>query len=173
MKKNTWKRIGVCIMCILFIGSMSLMAFALEQPDAEESNPIVEETLIQASVSETYTVTIPAALDLTISGSKATGSAAITASGVTLETGHELGAIISAAEYYDTVRNQFRLSDGDEHFINFYISHQKQAVVLNQKIALADSNSTSGAATLNFEADLPEAIAGDYNTTLTFTIYCE
>lgn len=156
--------------------SLSVTAFAADttiEPDTNgEPNPSTATTSVEFNVAPTYTITIPAKVELEKKNNAGTvtyeQNANITASaGVRLLNGQSIQVTLSAGT------DGFVLTSGESATLDYTVTvgeaENVKTIASGDTVATFGTSATKQTSTLHFAANDP-TYAGDYSDTVVFTI---
>ena len=157
------KKVFAVLLAFVLLAVLSVPAFAAELgPDANASQGSAE---VKFNVDPTYTVTIPATVEL----------AKVETDGViTYENDYTLtaqaGVRLKKGEYIEvTVASDFEMTTGEGATLAYDIIVDDAAIANNGAVAEFDTDKTEQTATIHIAANDPD-YAGEYKDTVTFTL---
>ncbi len=157
------KKLFAVILAVALMATMSVTAFAAEiGPGANASQGSTE---VSFNVDPTYTVTIPATVEL---------NKVDTEGVVTYENDYtltaEAGVRLKKNEYIEvTVASDFEMITTEGATLDYTITTGGNAVTDNGVVAEFDTDKSAQTATIHIAADDPD-YAGEYKDTVTFTL---
>ena len=157
------KKLFALILTVCLLATMSVTAFAAEiGPGANASQGSTE---VSFNVDPTYTVTIPATVELERQEDNGT---------VTYENDYTLtaqaGVRLKKGEYIEvTVASDFEMTTTEGATLEYTITAENAAVANNGVVAEFATNKAEQTATIHIAANDPD-FAGEYKDTVTFTI---
>lgn len=157
------KKLFALILAVVMIATMSVTAFAAEiGPGANASQGSTEVSL---NVDPTYTVTIPATVEL---------DKVDTDGVVTYENDYTLtaqaGVRLKKGEYIEvTVASDFKMTTTEGATLEYGITANDTAVANDGIVAEFDTDKSQQTATIHIAANDPD-YAGEYKDTVTFTV---
>lgn len=157
------KKLLAAVLTLTLLGTMSATAFATDiKQDSQEQSGSTDVTF---SVAPTYTVTIPAKVDLEKdANNRYTKDLTISAENVRLVKGKELHVALSS---------DFKLTNASgtayEWPYTVKVGTSDRVINNNDIVAAFKTMTAEQSEVLHFAADNPE-YAGDYSDTVTFTI---
>ena len=160
------KKLFSCVLALAMCGVMATTALAEDTVIVQDSGEQSGSTAVSFEVAPTYTVTIPATVELVKVDTGGTVTykkdLAITASaGVRLGEGQKLQV---------TMTSDFTLSDGGTTLpYTVTVGESTEAVANGATVASFDTSTEEQTSTLHFAADDPK-YAGNYSDTVTFGI---
>ena len=151
------KKLFALILTVCLLASMSVTAFAANRP--------VGETEVSFNVDPTYTVTIPATVELERQEDNGT---------VTYENDYtltaEAGLRLKKGEYIEVaVLSDFEMTTTEGATLAYTITTENAAVAMGGVVAEFDTNKAEQTATIHIAANDPD-FAGEYKDTVTFTV---
>lgn len=151
------KKLFALILAVMMIATMSTTAFAANRP--------VGETEVSFNVDPTYTVTIPATVELERQEDNGT---------VTYENDYtltaEAGLRLKKGEYIEVaVLSDFEMTTTEGATLAYTITAENAAVAMGGVVAEFDTNKAEQTATIHIAANDPD-YAGEYKDTVTFTV---
>ena len=151
------KKLFALILTVCLLASMSVTAFA--------ANTTGGETEISFNVNPTYTVTIPATVELNKVEDNGT---------VTYENDYtltaEAGLRLKRGEYIEvTVASDFEMTTTEGATLDYTITAENAAVANNGVVAEFATDKAEQTATIHIAANDPD-FAGEYKDTVTFTL---
>ena len=157
------KKVFAVILAVALMATMSVTAFAAEiGPGANASQGSTE---VSFNVDPTYTVTIPATVEL---------NKVDTEGVVTYENDYTLtaqaGVRLKKGEYIEvTVASDFEMTTTEGATLAYTITAENAAVANNGVVAEFDTDKAEQTATIHIAANDPD-FAGEYKDTVTFTL---
>lgn len=157
------KKLFALILAVVMIATMSVTAFASEiGPGANASQGSTE---VSFNVDPTYTVTIPATVEL---------DKVDTDGVVTYENDYTLtaqaGVRLKKGEYIEvTVASDFKMTTTEGATLEYGITANDTAVANDGIVAEFDTDKSQQTATIHIAANDPD-YAGEYKDTVTFTV---
>ena len=157
------KKVFAVILTVALLMSLSVTAFAAEiGPGANASQGSTE---VKFNVDPTYTVTIPATVELNKVEDNGT---------VTYENDYtitaEAGVRLKKNEYIEvTVASDFKMNTAEGATLAYTITAAGNAVANNGVVAEFDTDKLEQTATIHIAANDPD-YAGNYSDTVTFTL---
>ena len=151
------KKLFALILAVVMIATMSVTAFA--------ANTTGGSTEVKFNVDPTYTVTIPATVELN----------KVDAEGVvTYENDYTLtaqaGVRLKKGEYIEvTVASDFEMTTTEGATLDYAITAGGASVANNGVVAEFDTDKAEQTATIHIAANDPD-FAGEYKDTVTFTL---
>ena len=160
------KKLFALILAVVMIATMSVTAFAAEiGPEANASQGSPE---VSFNVDPTYTVTIPATVEL----KKVDTEGVITYENDYTLTA-EAGVRLKKNEYIEvTVASDFIMTTTEGATLEYGITANDTAVANDGIVAEFDTNKSQQTTTIHIAANDPD-YAGDYSDTVTFTVSYE
>ena len=157
------KKLFALILTVVMIATMSTTAFAAEI--GPEANASQGSTEISFNVDPTYTVTIPATVELVRQDNNDT---------VTYENYYTIGANagvrLKKNEYIEvTVASDFEMTTTEGATLDYTITAENAAVANNGVVAEFATDKAEQTATIHIAANDPD-FAGEYKDTVTFTL---
>ena len=154
------KKLLAIAIALALVLSLSVTAMATDNELTPAESPY-KDTEVTFSVAPTYTVTIPATIEL----SKADDGtyqkiATIQAENVRLEEGENLQV---------TITGDFMLSNGSSYQLPYTVKAGNSVITSGGVVATFTTSTTAQSSTLSFAAANPQ-YAGVYSDTVTFTI---
>ena len=151
------KKLFAHILTVCLLASMSTTAFA--------ANTTGGETVVSFNVDPTYTVTIPATVELERQEDNGT---------VTYENDYTLtaqaGLRLKRGEYIEvTVASDFEMTTTEGATLAYSITAGGNAVATGGVVAEFETNKSAQYTTLHITANDPD-FAGEYKDTVTFTV---
>ena len=151
------KQLFALILTVCLLASMSVTAFA--------ANTTGGSTEVSFNVDPTYTVTIPATVELQKVEDNGT---------VTYENDYTLtaqaGLRLKRGEYIEvTVASDFEMTTTEGATLDYTITAENAAVAMGGVVADFATDKTEQTATIHIAANDPD-FAGDYSDTVTFTV---
>ena len=151
------KKLFAVILAVALMATMSVTAFA--------ANTTGGSTEVSFNVDPTYTVTIPATVELNKVEDNGT---------VTYENDYTLtaqaGVRLKKGEYIEvTVASDFTMETDEGATLAYTITAENTAVANNGVVAGFDTDKTEQTATIHIAANDPD-YAGEYKDTVTFTL---
>lgn len=170
------KKLLSLVLALALALSLSVTAFAGDttispNPDDDyKPTPSTADTSVEFNVAPTYTITIPAKVELDKKTNTATGTVTyekdeiITASaGVRLLNGQRIQVTLSAGE------DGFVLTSGESATLDYTVTVNNEEIQNGGTVATFGTNTTQQTSTLHFAANDP-TYAGEYSDIVTFTI---
>ena len=157
------KKLFALILTVAMLATMSVTAFAAEiGPGANASQGSTE---VSFNVDPTYTVTIPATVELQKVEDNGT---------VTYENDYTLtaqaGVRLKKGEYIEvTVASDFEMTTTEGATLEYTITAENAAVANNGVVAEFATDKAEQTATIHIAANDPD-FAGEYKDTVTFTL---
>ena len=157
------KKLFALILAVVMIATISTTAFAAEI--GPEANASQGSTEVSFNVDPTYTVTIPATVELQKVEDNGT---------VTYENDYTLtaqaGVRLKKGEYIEvTVASDFEMTTEQGATLDYTITKGGNAVTNNGVVAEFDTDKAEQTATIHIAANDPD-YAGEYEDTVTFTV---
>ena len=151
------KKLFAVILAVVMIATMSTTAFA--------ANSTGGSTEVSFNVDPTYTVTIPATVELNKVEDNGT---------VTYENDYTIGANagvrLKKNEYIEvTVASDFEMTTTEGATLAYTITAEDAAVITGGVVAEFDTDKAEQTATIHIAANDPD-FAGEYKDTVTFTL---
>lgn len=151
------KKLFSFILTVCLLASMSVTAFA--------TNTTGGETKVSFNVDPTYTITIPATVELQKVEDNGT---------VTYENDYTLtaqaGVRLKKGEYIEvTVASDFKMTTTEGATLDYTITAENAAVVNNGVVAEFATDKAEQTSTIHIAANDPD-FAGEYKDTVTFTV---
>ena len=151
------KKLFALILAVVMIATMSVTAFA--------ANTTGGSTEVKFNVDPTYTVTIPATVEL---------NKVDTEGVVTYENDYTLtaqaGVRLKKGEYIEvTVASDFEMTTTEGATLEYTITAENAAVANNGVVATFGTDKNAQSTTIHIAANDPD-FAGEYKDTVTFTI---
>ena len=151
------KKLFALILAVVMIATMSTTAFA--------ANTEGGSTQVSFNVDPTYTVTIPATVELQKVEDNGT---------VTYENDYTLtaqaGVRLKKGEYIEvTVASDFKMTTTEGATLAYAITAEGAAVANNGVVAEFETNKSAQSTTIHIAANDPD-YAGEYKDTVTFTL---
>ena len=151
------KKLFALILAVVMIATMSVTAFA--------ANTTGGSTEVSFNVDPTYTVTIPATVELQKVEDNGT---------VTYENDYTLtaqaGVRLKKGEYIEvTVASDFEMTTTEGATLAYTITAEGAAVANNGVLAEFETNKSAQSTTIHIAANDPD-YAGEYKDTVTFTV---
>ena len=151
------KKLFALILTVAMLFSLSVTAFA--------ANTTGGETELSFNVDPTYTVTIPATVELERQEDNGT---------VTYENDYTLtakaGVRLKKGEYIEvTVASDFKMTTTEGATLDYTITAENAAVANNGVVAEFATDKAKQTATIHIAANDPD-FAGEYKDTVTFTL---
>ena len=179
------KKLLSFVLALALALSLSVTAFAEDttispNPDDDyKPTPSTADTSVEFNVAPTYTITIPAKVELDKKTNTATGTVTyekdeiITASaGVRLLNGQSIQVTLSAGKN----ETGFVLTSGEKATLDYTVTvggaENAKPIASGDTVATFGTNTTQQTSTLHFAANDP-TYAGQYSDTVTFTIAIE
>ena len=151
------KKLFALILTVCLLASMSVTAFA--------ENTAGGETEVSFNVDPTYTVTIPATVEL----NKVDTDGVITYENDYTLTA-EAGVRLKKNEYIEvTVASDFKMTTAEGATLDYTITAGGNAVINDGVVAEFDTDKSEQTATIHIAAADPD-YAGEYKDTVTFTL---
>ena len=151
------KKLFALILAVALMATMSVTAFA--------ANTTGGETEISFNVDPTYTVTIPATVELQ---RKDTEGVITYENDYTLTA--EAGVRLKKNEYIEvTVASDFEMTTTEGATLDYAITAENAAVANNGVVAKFATDKAEQTATIHIAANDPD-FAGEYKDTVTFTL---
>ena len=157
------KKLFALILIVCLLATMSTTAFAAEiGPGANASQGSTE---ISFNVDPTYTVTIPATVELVRQDNNDT---------VTYENYYTIGANagvrLKKNEYIEvTIASDFEMTTEQGATLDYTITKGRNAVATGDVVAEFETDKAAQSTTIHIAADDPD-YAGEYKDTVTFTV---
>lgn len=159
------KKVFAILLAALMVATMSVTAFAAEVD--QDTTDKTGSTAVSFNVDPTYTVTIPATVELekvdtdgTITYEK---DMTVTASaGVRLKEGEKIEVTLASDFYLETAASA-------TYKLPYAVTVNGAAIMNNGTVAVFETSEAEQTSTLRFAADDP-TYAGNYTDTVTFTI---
>ena len=157
------KKLFALILTVCLLASMSVTAFAAEiGPGANASQGSTE---VSFNVDPTYTITIPATVELEKKEDNGT---------VTYENDYTLtaqaGVRLKKGEYIEvTVASDFEMTTTEGATLAYTITAENAAVANNGVVATFGTDKNAQSTTIHIAANDPD-FAGEYKDTVTFTV---
>ena len=157
------KKLFALILAVVMIATMSVTAFAAEiGPGANASQG---STVVSFNVDPTYTVTIPATVELERQEDNGT---------VTYENDYTIEAVagvrLKKNEYIEvTVASDFEMTTEQGATLDYTITKGGNAVANNGVVAEFETDKNAQSTTIHIAANDPD-YAGEYKDTVTFTV---
>ena len=157
------KKLFALILAVVMIATMSVTAFAAEiGPGANASQGSTE---VSFNVDPTYTVTIPATVEL---------DKVDTDGVVTYENDYTLtaqaGVRLKKGEYIEvTVASDFKMTTTEGATLDYTITAEGTAVATGGVVAEFETDKAAQSTTIHIAANDPD-FAGEYEDTVTFTL---
>ena len=157
------KKLFALILTVCLLATMSVIAFAAEiGPGANASQGSTE---VSFNVDPTYTVTIPATVELERQEDNGT---------VTYENDYTLtaqaGVRLKKGEYIEvTVASDFEMTTTEGATLAYTITAEDAAVANNGVVATFGTDKNAQSTTIHIAANDPD-YAGEYKDTVTFTV---
>ena len=157
------KKLFALILTVVMIATMSTTAFAAEI--GPEANASQGSTEISFNVDPTYTVTIPATVELVRQDNNDT---------VTYENYYTIGANagvrLKKNEYIEvTVASDFEMTTEQGATLDYTITKGRNAVATGGVVAEFATDKNAQSTTIHIAANDPD-YAGEYKDTVTFTL---
>ena len=151
------KKLFALILAVVMIATMSVTAFA--------ANTTGGSTEVSFNVDPTYTVTIPATVELQKVEDNGT---------VTYENDYTLtaqaGVRLKKGEYIEvTVASDFEMTTTEGATLDYTITAENAAVANNGVVATFGTDKNAQSTTIHIAANDPD-YAGEYKDTVTFTL---
>ena len=151
------KKLFAIILAVALLATMSVTAFA--------ENTAGGSTEVKFNVDPTYTVTIPATVELNKVEDNGT---------VTYENDYTLtaqaGVRLKKGEYIEvTVASDFEMTTTEGATLDYTITASGNAVINDGVVAEFDTDKNTQSTTIHIAADDPD-YAGEYKDTVTFTV---
>ena len=151
------KKLFAVILAVALMASMSVTAFA--------ANTTGGSTEVSFNVDPTYTVTIPATVEL---------NKVDTEGVVTYENDYTIEAVagvrLKKNEYIEvTVASDFEMTTEQGATLDYTITKDGNAVANNGVVAEFETNKSAQSTTIHIAANDPD-YAGEYKDTVTFTV---
>ena len=151
------KKLFALILAIALMATMSVTAFAVNTTDGS--------TEVKFNVDPTYTVTIPATVEL----NKAEDNGVVTYENDYTLTA-QAGVRLKKGEYIEvTVASDFEMTTTEGATLDYTITASGNAVANNGVVAEFDTDKLEQTATIHIAAADPD-YAGEYKDTVTFTL---
>ena len=157
------KKLFALILAVVMIATMSVTAFAAEiGPGANASQGSTE---VSFNVDPTYTITIPATVELQKVEDNGT---------VTYENDYTIGANagvrLKKNEYIEvTVASDFEMTTTEGATLDYTVTAENAAVANNGVVAEFATDKNAQSTTIHIAANDPD-YAGEYKDTVTFTV---
>ena len=157
------KKLFALILTVCLLATMSVTAFAAEI--GTETNASQGSTEVSFNVDPTYTVTIPATVEL----QKVEGNGTVTyENDYTLTT--QAGLRLKRGEYIEVaVASDFEMTTTEGATLDYTITAENAAVANNGVVAEFATDKAEQTATIHIAANDPD-FAGEYKDTVTFTL---
>ena len=157
------KKLFALILTVCLLATMSVTAFAAEI--GTETNASQGSTEVSFNVDPTYTVTIPATVELERQEDNGT---------VTYENDYTLtaqaGLRLKRGEYIEvTVASDFEMTTTEGATLDYTITAENAAVATGGVVAEFATDKAEQTATIHIAANDPD-FAGEYKDTVTFTV---
>ena len=157
------KKLFALILAVAMIAAMSVTAFAAEI--GTEANASQGSTEVSFHVDPTYTVTIPATVELEKKEDNGT---------VTYENDYTLtaqaGDRLKKGEYIEvTVASDFKMTTEQGATLDYTITAGGNAVATGDVVAEFETDKAAQSTTIHIAANDPD-FAGEYKDTVTFTV---
>lgn len=157
------KKLFALILTVCLLATMSVTAFAAEI--GTETNASQGSTEVSFNVDPTYTVTIPATVELERQEDNGT---------VTYENDYTLtaqaGLRLKRGEYIEvTVASDFEMTTTEGATLAYTITAEDAAVANNGVVATFGTDKNAQSTTIHIAANDPD-FAGEYKDTVTFTV---
>ena len=150
------KKLFTILLTVAMLATMSITAFA--------TNTTGGSTEVSFNVDPTYTVTIPATVEL----NKVDTEGVVTYENDYVITA-EAGVRLKKNEYIEvTVASDYEMTTAEGATLDYVITKDGAALV-NSVVAVFDTDKTAQSSTIHISANDPD-FAGDYSDTVTFTI---
>ena len=151
------KKLFAFILTVAMFATMSVTAFA--------ANTTGGETEVSFNVDPTYTITIPATVELERQEDNGT---------VTYENDYTIGANagvrLKKKEYIEvTVASDFEMTTEQGATLDYTITKDGNAVATGGVVAEFETNKSAQSTTIHIAANDPD-FAGEYKDTVTFTV---
>ena len=157
------KKLFALILTVCLLTTMSTTAFAAEI--GPEANASQGSTEVSFNVDPTYTVTIPATVEL----QKIEDNGTITYENDYTLTA-EAGVRLKKGEYIEvTVASDFEMTTTEGATLDYTITAGGNAVINDGVVAEFDTDKNTQSTTIHIAAADPE-YAGEYKDTVTFTV---
>ncbi|MBQ2785469.1 MAG: hypothetical protein IJF02_03095 [Oscillospiraceae bacterium] len=158
------KKLFALILTVAMLATMSVTAFAAEI-DQDTAAPKDGTTSVYFEVDPTYTVTIPATVEL---------QKEVDGNTVTYENDYTIGANagvrLKKGEYIEvTVASDFEMTTTEGATLAYTITAEDAAVANNGVVAEFATDKAEQTATIHIAANDPD-FAGEYTDTVTFTL---
>ena len=151
------KKLFALILTVCLLVSLSTTAFA--------ANTTGGSTEVKFNVDPTYTVTIPATVEL----NKVEDNGVVTYENDYTLTA-QAGVRLKKGEYIEvTVASDFEMTTTEGATLEYTITAENAAVANNGVVAEFDTNKAEQTATIHIAANDPD-FAGEYKDTVTFTL---
>ena len=151
------KKLFALILTVCLLATMSVTAFAANRP--------VGETEISFNVDPTYTVTIPATVEL----NKVDTEGVVTYENDYILTA-QAGVRLKKGEYIEvTVLSDFEMTTTEGATLAYSITAGGNAVATGGVVAEFETNKSAQSTTIHIAANDPD-YAGEYKDTVTFTV---
>lgn len=157
------KKVFAVLLVFVLLAVLSVPAFAAELgPDANASQGSAE---VKFNVDPTYTITIPAIVEL---------NKMENTDGITYENDYTLTALagvrLKKNEYIEvTVASDFEMTTDEGATLAYEIIVGNTAIATNDVVANFDTDKNEQTATIHIAANDPD-FAGEYEDTVTFTL---
>ena len=152
------KKLFALILTVCLLATMSVTAFAANRP--------VGETEVSFNVDPTYTVTIPATVEL---AKETAGDGTVTYENDYTLTA-EAGLRLKKGEYIEvTVLSDFEMTTTEGAILDYTITAENAAVVTGGVVAKFETDKAAQSTTIHIAANDPD-YAGEYKDTVTFTV---
>ena len=157
------KKLFALILTVAMLATMSVTAFAAEI--GTETNASQGSTEVSFNVDPTYTVTIPATVELNKVEDNGT---------VTYENDYTIGANagvrLKKNEYIEvTIASDFEMTTEQGATLDYSITTGRNAVATGDVVAEFETDKNAQSTTIHIAANDPD-YAGEYKDTVTFTV---
>ena len=158
------KKLFALILTVCLLATMSTTAFAAEI--GPEANASQGSTEVSFNVDPTYTVTIPATVEL---AKETAGDGTVTYENDYTLTA-EAGVRLKKYEYIEvTVASDFKMTTAEGATLDYTITAGGNAVINDGVVAEFETDKTAQSTTIHIAANDPD-YAGEYKDTVTFTV---
>ena len=158
------KKLFALILTVCLLATMSTTAFAAEI--GPEANASQGSTEVSFNVDPTYTVTIPATVEL---AKETAGDGTVTYENDYTLTA-EAGVRLKKNEYIEvTVTSDFKMTTTEGATLDYTITAEGTAVTTGGVVAEFETDKAAQSTTIHIAANDPD-YAGEYKDTVTFTV---